>query len=414
VTVEEVGKLVIIGQGYVGLPLAMTAVSAGYKVVGIDLDKTKIEMLTTGISFVKDVPDDTLQAALRQEKYLATGDYTFASGFSVAVITVPTPLRGGKPDLSFVQSAAREIAPWVTLGCTVVLESTTYPGTTEELLVPILESGSGLRAGVDFWVGYSPERIDPGNPTWKIANTTKVVSGVGEESLRSVSDFYTSLGIPIFAVSGTREAEMSKLLENTFRHVNIAMVNELAKHSAKLGVNIWEAIEAASSKPFGFMKFTPGAGVGGHCLPIDPSYLSWAVNDTSGADLRFVALANEVNASMPMHVFRRAQELVASQGIEIQNARCLIIGLAYKSGTGDTREAPALDLIQILLGHGTEIWATDPYVGERDWPVGVGRLHESDLRSFDLAIVITHHAGLDIQWALNSANHVLDKQGFFD
>jgi nucleotide sugar dehydrogenase len=348
------------------------------------------------------------------EKYFATGEYSFASGFSVAVITVPTPLRGGEPDLSFVQSAARELAPWVTSGCTVILESTTYPGTTDELLVPILEKGSGLTVGVDFWVGYSPERIDPGNPTWKIANTTKVVSGVGEESLRHVSDFYTSLGIPVFAVSGTREAEMSKLLENTFRHVNIAMVNELAKYSSQMGVNIWEAIEAASSKPFGFMKFIPGAGVGGHCLPIDPSYLSWAVNDSSGADLRFVALANEVNASMPMHVFRRAKQLLASEGIAIEYARCLIIGLAYKSGTGDTREAPALDLIQILLGQGAKIWATDPYVGERDWPVGVGRLHESDTLSFDLAIVITRHTGVQIQWALNSASYVLDKQGFFD
>lgn len=291
--------VVVIGQGYVGLPLAMRAVEAGYDVVGLDLDRVRIAALARGESFVEDISGGTVQAALDSGRYRASGDYETARGFGVAVITVPTPLKETLPDLSFIESAAASLAPYVTAGATVVLESTTYPGTTEELMVPLLEKGSGLTAGTDFFVGYSPERIDPGNPRWNFVNTPKVVSGIDESSLAHVDAFYASLVERTVPVSTPKEAELTKLLENTFRHVNIALVNELAVFADELDVNVWEAIDAAATKPFGFMKFTPGPGVGGHCLPVDPSYLSWQVRRTLGKSFRFVELANDVNDSPP-------------------------------------------------------------------------------------------------------------------
>jgi UDP-N-acetyl-D-glucosamine dehydrogenase len=275
-------KVVIVGQGYVGLPVAMRAVEVGYNVVGIDLDVNRVGNLRRGVSYVDDVPDRQLQHAISSGRYLATDDYDDTADFDIAVITVPTPLRDSLPDLSYIEESAKSLAKRLKKGTTVVLESTTYPGTTEELLVPILETGSGLVASVDFYVGYSPERIDPGNKTWGFKETPKVVSGLDEVSLSFVQSFYDDLVDQTVPVSTPKEAELTKLLENTFRHVNIALVNELAIFANQLGVNVWEAIEAASTKPFGFMKFTPGPGVGGHCLPVDPSYLSWQVRRQLG------------------------------------------------------------------------------------------------------------------------------------
>ena len=266
-------SLVVVGQGYVGLPLAMRAVEVGWSVVGYDVDTARVKLLEAGESPVEDVADEQLRAALDAGRYLPTSDPARLDGFDVAVISVPTPLAEGSPDLSYIEAAASVLAPALRPGATVVLESTTYPGTTEELAQPVLEDGSGLVAGSDFHLGYSPERIDPGNPEFRFENTPKVVSGIDADSLAAVTAFYDELVIETVPVSSPREAELTKLLENTFRHVNIALVNELAMYAHDLGIDVWEAIDAASTKPFGYLRFTPGPGVGGHCLPIDPSYL---------------------------------------------------------------------------------------------------------------------------------------------
>ncbi len=264
-------KLVVVGQGYVGLPLAMRAVDVGWRVVGVDVDASRVAQLAAARSYVEDIPDRQLAAALESGRYEPTSDYARAAGFDVAVVTVPTPLREGAPDLSYIVGAAHSLAPLVRPGVTVILESTTYPGTTEELFAPLLTEGSGLHPGIDFHLGYSPERIDPGNRVWNLVNTPKVISGVHEDSLAAVSAFYDTVVERTVPVGSTRTAELTKLLENTFRHVNIALVNELAMFAHELGVDVWEAIDAASTKPFGYLRFTPGPGVGGHCLPIDPS-----------------------------------------------------------------------------------------------------------------------------------------------
>jgi UDP-N-acetyl-D-glucosamine dehydrogenase len=389
--------IVIIGQGYVGLPVAMRAVAAGYRVVGIDVDKRRVDDLAAGRSYVDDISEEELQAALSSGHYLPTADYNTAAGFDVAVITVPTPLKESLPDLSFIEDSARSLATHMTSGCTVILESTTYPGTTEELLVPILETGSGLQAGRDFFAGYSPERIDPGNKTWGFVETPKVVSGVDAASLTEVQAFYDSLVNVTVPVSGTREAELTKLLENTFRHVNIALVNELAIYAHQLGVNVWESIEAASSKPFGYMKFTPGPGVGGHCLPVDPSYLSWQVRRKLGQNFRFVELANDINDHMPDYVTQRLMLMLNRQQRSISGSTILLVGLAYKKNTGDIRESPSLRLIDLLFEAGAHLLAVDDHIEDHRWPSGVTKvaLNEMTLRSADIGVLLTDHDSVD-------------------
>jgi len=287
-TVAHDSRVVVLGQGYVGLPLAVRAVEVGHTVVGFDLDKDRVDRLRRADSFIDDITDDDLRAALDTGRYLPTDDATDLAGFTTAVVCVPTPLRDGAPNLSFIEDAARLLAPHLRRGACVVLESTTYPGTTEEVFGPILDAGSGLRAGVDYQLGYSPERIDPGNPTWGLQNTPKIVSGVDAESGKAIAAFYDTVVDRTVAAPGVREAELAKLLENTFRHVNIALVNELAMYCHELGIDVWSVVDLAASKPFGFMKFTPGPGVGGHCLPIDPSYLSWQLRRALGRTFRFV------------------------------------------------------------------------------------------------------------------------------
>ncbi|MCK2035917.1 nucleotide sugar dehydrogenase [Microbacterium sp. SSW1-49] len=389
--------VVVIGQGYVGLPLAMRAVEVGYEVVGLDLDRVRVDALNAGRSFVEDIDGATVQAALDSGKYRASTDYGLALDFGVAVITVPTPLKETLPDLSFIESAARSLASLLTAGATVILESTTYPGTTEELLVPLLEEGSGLRAGKDFFVGYSPERIDPGNPRWNFVNTPKVVSGIDPDSLERVDDFYSSLVERTVPVSSPKEAELTKLLENTFRHVNIALVNELAVFADELDVNVWESIDAAATKPFGFMKFTPGPGVGGHCLPVDPSYLSWQVRRTLGKSFRFVELANDINENMPAYVVQRVIELLNNKRKSLNGSTVLLAGIAYKKNSGDSRESPALRIIELLNGYGAVVHAADPFVVEARWPKDVERreLTESAVSEADLVIVVTDHDQFD-------------------
>jgi nucleotide sugar dehydrogenase len=376
----------------------------------VDLDPFRTAALLSGTSFVDDVSDDQVAAALESGRYHPTESYDHVGGFDIAVITVPTPLRESLPDLSFIESAAASLAPHLKPGSTVILESTTYPGTTEELLVPILESGSGLRGGTDFFVGYSPERIDPGNPVWNFVNTPKVVSGLGPEALRRIDAFYGSLVERTVPVSSPKEAELTKLLENTFRHVNIALVNELAIFAHQLGVNVWEAIDAAASKPFGFMKFTPGPGVGGHCLPVDPSYLSWQVKRQLGQNFRFVELANDVNDHMPDYVLQRVIRLLNDEGKGLKHSRILLVGLSYKRNSGDIRESPSLRLIELLCEFGATIMAVDPHVSDRQWPEAVQRVDFTDsvLGETDLVVLVTDHDSFDLRTLENQGVPVLD------
>jgi len=356
------------------------------------------------------VPDGELQAALATGRYTATEQADDIAGFDIAVITVPTPLHEGDPDLTFIAAAARTLSAFVRRGCTVVLESTTYPGTTEELMVPLLEAGSGLRAGDDFFVGYSPERIDPGNQVWNFANTPKIVSGLDGASLSKVAEFYGSIVETVVPVAATRVAELAKLLENTFRHVNIALVNELAVFAAELDIDIWAAIDAAASKPFGYMKFTPGPGVGGHCLPIDPSYLSWTVRRRVGRPFRFVELANDVNEHMPHYVVERVRAALNRQGIAVSRSRLLLLGMSYKRNTNDTRESPARTVAKLLVADGAEVHAVDQFATIDAFGSGVIRadLSIDEIRAADLVIVLTDHDDVDYDMVVEQATAVLD------
>ena len=400
----------MVGQGYVGLPLAMRAVEVGHHVVGYDVDDARVKSLTAAESYVEDVPREVLAAALESGRYHPSSSATSLAGFDVAVITVPTPLREGNPDLSYIEDSAATLARYLRPGATVVLESTTYPGTTEELVAPILEEGSGLVAGEWFHLGYSPERIDPGNPTWTLVNTPKVVSGVDEASLAAVQEFYATLVDHTVPVSSPKEAELAKLLENTFRHVNVALVNEMAMFATDLGIDVWEAIDAAATKPFGFMAFTPGPGVGGHCLPIDPSYLSWRVRRRLGQSFRFVELANDVNDHMPDYVVRRLTEALNRRRMPVNGSRILLLGLAYKRNTGDARESPAMVVAERLLALGADVRAADPHVVEGHVDQRVSRVEVSpdELAGADAVVLLTDHDAFSLDAVAVNARYVLD------
>ena len=403
-------KVIVIGQGYVGLPVAVRAAEAGFEVIGFDVDAGRVKRLAAGESFIEDITDARLGAVLAGGGYRPSADPADLAGFDVALISVPTPLREGIPDLSYIESAAATVAPHVTAGCTVVLESTTYPGSTEELVAPVLEAVSGLTAGEGFHLGYSPERIDPGNETWTFETTPKIVSGVSPASLVAVQGFYDRLVDKTVPVSSPKEAELAKLIENTFRHVNIALVNELARFANDLGINIWEAIEAAATKPFGFMKFTPGPGVGGHCLPIDPSYLSWRVRRSLGHTFRFVELANDVNEHMPAYVVQRVTAALNRRSLAVRGQRVLLLGLSYKKNTGDPREAPSREIIKHLLALGADVRAVDPHVAAEWVPEGVAvvDLTADELAAAAITVLVVDHDGFDRDLIVGSAQHVLD------
>jgi UDP-N-acetyl-D-glucosamine dehydrogenase len=409
---DRTARIVVVGQGYVGLPLAMRAAEAGFPVTGYEIDPERVRALHDGISYVADVPDARVAAA-RERGYSVTDRHEDLADFDIAVISVPTPLREGAPDLSYVRAASSTLATHLRPGALVVLESTTYPGTTEELVRPLLEA-AGLVAGTDFFLGYSPERIDPGNPRWTFENTPKVVSGIDAESLRRVEGFYGALVDKVVPVGSTAEAELVKLLENTFRHVNIALVNELAMFAGDLGVDIWSAIDAASTKPFGFLRFTPGPGVGGHCLPVDPSYLSWSVRRRSGHAFRFVELANDVNEHMPDYVVQRIIGLLNRHGRAVQGTRILLLGVAYKAATSDWRESPSLAVAERLVALGADLRACDPHVpdvfpgdlGLRLVPYGPETLAEADL-----VVVLVDHPAFDPDEICRTAPLVFDAKG---
>ncbi|MET7611922.1 nucleotide sugar dehydrogenase [Streptomyces seoulensis] len=403
--------VVVAGQGYVGLPLAVRAAETGHRVVAYDTDRHRVRKLASGRSYVGDVTSARLRAVLGSGAYRVTDDASALPSYDIALITVPTPLRDGAPDLTHVEACAHTLGVLLCPGSTVVLESTTYPGTTEEVLSPILEKASGLTAGTDFHVGFSPERIDPGNTTWSIDKTPKVVSGIDTASLDVIKDFYDSLLDTTVPVSGTRVAELTKLIENTFRHVNIALVNEMAMLAKALGVNIWEALDAAATKPFGYMRFAPGPGVGGHCLPIDPSFLSWKVARTAGVPFRFVELANDVNSHMPDYVVRRLMEALNTRGMAVSGSRVLLLGLAYKADTADARESPAARVAELLLGLGADVRGADPHVLDdirSDARLTRVVATTEEIAASDAIVLLTDHADFDYPTILKHAPYVLD------
>jgi UDP-N-acetyl-D-glucosamine dehydrogenase len=403
-------RVVVIGQGYVGLPLAMRAVDVGYEVIGVDRDDRRVKQLEGAVSYVEDISSEKLAAALDSGRYQPCHDYSATAEFDVCIIAVPTPLSDGVPDLSHIADAARSVAPYLARDRTVILESTTYPGTTEELLGPLLEAGSGLSAGEEFFLGYSPERIDPGNRHWRLENTPKVVAGVDARSLARVQDFYASLVQRTVAVSSVRTAELTKLLENTYRHVNVALVNELAMFAAELGTDIWEAIDAAATKPFGYQRFAPGPGVGGHCLPIDPSYLSWRVKRRLGYNVRFVDLANDINDHMPDYIVSRVSRGLNKRHKPVNGSRILLLGLAYKKNVGDVRESPAIQVALGLRRDGAEIAAADPFADPFHIPDGISlvELTEQELTRADAVVILTDHEAFDYGLVQRCASYVFD------
>jgi len=384
--------LAVIGLGYVGLPLAIEAANNTLKVAGYDINEEVVDSLNKSMSHVEDISVQVLNDALTKE-LLFTSDSKVLGESEYIVISVPTPLTDHQPDLSYVEAASKSIGENLIKGQVVILESTTYPGTTIEIVQPILENVSNLKAGEDFLLGYSPERIDPGNKEWTFKNTPKIVSGINKKSLEKISKFYKSIIDEVVEVSGTREAEMVKLIENTYRQVNIAMVNELAILSNMLDIDIWEVVEAAKTKPFGFQSFRPGPGVGGHCIPIDPKYLSFKTRQI-GQPVRFVELAQEINNSMPNYVVARISELMNKKEILLKNSKILILGVAYKKDISDTRESPAIDIIESLLKKSVELSFYDPHVDELVFNKNSISKEENleNLSSYDLILIHTPHS----------------------
>jgi len=409
----------VIGLGYVGLPLAVALGQAGKTVVGFDTSNSVIETLVNGVSHIQDVSVADLHDAMSRGLTFSHDPEQLAA-LDAYVICVPTPLgTSGHPDLNAVEAAGRLVASALKVGSLVILESTTYPGTTEELLLPILEQGSGLRVGEDFHLAYSPERIDPGNPKFTLANTPKIVGGIDQSSSQRATSLYESIGIRVVPAKGVREAELAKLLENTYRHVNIALVNEMVKFCTALDIDLHDAINCAATKPFGFEAFYPGPGVGGHCIPIDPNYLSFRVRAQLGYPFRFVELAQEINASMPTYVVGRLQEALNDQAKAIKNSRILLMGVTYKSDVADQRESPSDPIGRLLLDRGANLAYVDPFV--ESWGLRgaqIPRVETSQVRGadFDCAVLLQDHSAftgidfsafplvLDTRGALQGAN----------
>ncbi len=414
--------LVVVGLGYVGLPLAQAACGAGLSVRGYDLHPGLVAGLNSGVSHVDDLSNDDIATMLALGFRATTEDAVLAEADTI-VICVPTPLSPeGGPDLGAVLGATRAIAKHLHHGQLIVLESTTYPGTTDEDVRPILEAG-GLVAGVDFNLAFSPERIDPGNPVYGMINTPKVVGGHTPACTDRAAAFYGRFVKTVVRARGTREAEMAKLIENTYRHINIALVNEMAQFCKPLGIDVWDAINAASSKPFGFQAFFPGPGVGGHCIPIDPNYLSHRVKTLLGQPFRFVELAQEINSGMPGYVKRRIQDLLNEQGKSVKGSRVLLLGVTYKPDIADQRESPVRPLARQLLASGAHVIFHDPYVqhwnidNEHGHPASTDRVLESEVdvidaaRTADIVVLLMPHKGYDLDAVVAVSQQVLDTRG---
>lgn len=404
----------IVGQGYVGLPLAQAAVRHGWTAHGLDVTQSLVDELNGGRSHVDDISDGEIQEML-ELGYTATTDASVVSESDVVVVCVPTPLaEGGSPDLGAVKSASRTVGDGLTSGTTVILESTTYPGTTDGVVKPILEMASGLVAGEDFQLAYSPERVDPGSKNFGIKNTPKLMGGINDASTQAAVAFYRSFVEEPVPMAGMREAETAKLLENTFRHVNIALVNEMTKFCRELHIDIWEVIRGAATKPFGFMEFTPGPGVGGHCIPIDPNYLSYEVRNQLGYPFRFVELAQEINNSMPRYVVDRIADLLNEHRKPLNGSEILLLGVTYKADIADQRESPSTPVANLLLDRGAKIRFHDPLV--ETWKLESGALaREQDLekavKDADAVVVLQAHQSYDLGQLAKESKVMLDTRG---
>ncbi len=400
----------IVGLGYVGLPLVVAFAEAGFKVVGVDVDAKKVANVNRGISHVEDVPDSTVQKLISAGLFSATTDYGELSNVDTISICVPTPLRKTKdPDVSYIVSATEQIAAAGVKNKLVVLESTTYPGTTKEILLPRLTQAN-LTVGENFFLAFSPERIDPGRTDYVMWNTPKVLGGVTPACLAVSTALYGAIVETIVSVSSPAAAEMVKLLENTFRAVNIGLVNEMALMCDKLGLNVWEIVDAAATKPYGFMKFTPGPGLGGHCIPVDPHYLNWKLK-TLNYTARFIELADEVNRSMPEYVVEKITEALNGEKKAVNGSRVLVLGVAYKPNVSDVRESPALDIIYLLQQKGAQVVFHDPFVDvlvSNDEKLQSVPLTADELQASDLALVVTNHAKTDWDLVVQSSNLLID------
>jgi UDP-N-acetyl-D-glucosamine dehydrogenase len=410
-------RIGVIGLGYVGLPLAIEFAKAEFNVTGIDNNREKVDSLNDGKNYIKDVDDKELKNMITNRNFLATTDFEKLSILDCVIICVPTPLNKLKdPDISHVLDVLNFLKTHIHKNMLISLESTTYPGTTRELLLPELES-SGLIVGDDFYLCYSPERIDPGNPTFKINNTPKVIGGVTKKCTEIASLFYGQIIDQPVEVSSPEAAELSKILENTYRSINIGLANEVAIMCEKLGVDVWEIIEAAASKPFGYMKFKPGPGLGGHCIPIDPHYLSWKMKSLD-YQARFIQLAGDINTAMPVHV----RDLIALglNYIEksINNSKILVLGVAYKPDIDDTRESPALDIIQLLETDGAQVDYYDPFADHIEWEGtsknSLENIDEKTLREYDLVALITNHSNFNYDLIKRGSRLIVDTRNAFD
>lgn len=403
-------KVAIIGLGYVGLPLAVEIAKAGFSVTGIDVDKKRVEMLNKGNSYIMDVPENDLKECIKRKKLQATTSYDVISEADCVSICVPTPLRKTKdPDISYILSAIDEVSKRLRKGQLILLESTSYPGTTEELFLPSLK-GKGLQEGKDFFLAFSPERVDPGNKIYKTKNIPKVIGGITQSCTEVASFFYKKFIDDVFPVSSAKVAEMVKLLENTFRSVNIALVNELALMCNRMGIDVWEVIEAAATKPFGFMPFYPGPGLGGHCIPVDPYYLVWKARSI-GFEPRFIEIASYINSTMPAYVVTRITDALNKKGKPVKGSKILIMGIAYKKDVSDTRESPALDIITMLEEKGAEISFSDPYnemikIGDRLYRSV--KLTPEYLKKMDCVVIVTDHSAFDYKMIFENSSLIFD------
>ena len=403
-------RVAILGMGYVGLPMALEFCRAGMSTIGIDIDKHRCETLCSGKSYVADVSDKEIQDALEGGKFSLSSDLAVLSKVDAILICVPTPLSKSKdPDLSAIVSSGEAVAQHLRRGQLVVLESTTYPGTTEEVLLPMLEA-TGLRESEDFFLAFSPERVDPGNPNFGVANITKLVGGFTPEGTEVAATLYSQIVSKVVKVSSTRVAEAAKLLENTFRSINIGLANEMALICRHLGIDVWEVIAAASTKPFGFMPHYPGPGIGGHCIPLDPHYLAWKVR-LQGYEPRLIAVASQINADMPVHIVNLVNEALNDIKKSVRGSRMLMLGVAYKPNVGDIRESPALEIIELLRSRGAELTYCDPYVPSIiscGHTLNSAPLSAKLVRESNCVLITTHHSDFDYEMVVREASVVID------